>query len=204
MPGPLTELSAAPADAPVDHVSAVDLAGDNVILLGDALEVIGEAPRASVHTEHTPLHLAFSCYVFNPAGEVLLTRRALSKRTWPGVWTNTCCGHPRPGEDMVEAIRRRLAYELGLAVGELRCVLPDFAYRATDASGIVENEVCPVFTARLAHPTPVLSPNPDEVMDWEWVTWESLAASAVLTPFIFSPWAVQQVTLLTADQRQTG
>jgi isopentenyl-diphosphate delta-isomerase type 1 len=204
MPGPLTELSAAPAVAPVDHVPAADLGADNVILLGDALEVIGEAPRASVHTEQTPLHLAFSCYVFNTAGEVLLTRRALSKRTWPGVWTNTCCGHPRPGEDMVEAIRRRLAYELGLTVGELRCVLPDFAYRATDASGIVENEVCPVFTARLAHPTPVLSPNPDEVMDWEWVTWDSLAASAVLTPFIFSPWAVQQVTLLTADQRQTG
>jgi isopentenyl-diphosphate delta-isomerase type 1 len=199
MPGPLTELSTAPANLPVENLPA-----DNVILLGDALEVVGEAPRASVHTTHTPLHLAFSCYVFNADGEVLLTRRALAKRTWPGVWTNTCCGHPRPGEDMVEAIRRRLDDELGLSVGELTCVLPDFAYSATDASGIVENEVCPVFSTRLTHPSPRVSPNPGEVMDWEWVTWDSLAESAVLTPFIFSPWAVQQVGLLTAHRPQTG
>jgi isopentenyl-diphosphate delta-isomerase type 1 len=194
MPGPLPELPTAPVNVPADHV----------ILLSDSHEVIGEAPRASVHTEDTPLHLAFSCYVFNEAGEVLLTRRALTKRTWPGVWTNTCCGHPRPGEDMVEAIRRRLTDELGLAVDELVCVLPDFAYTATDASGIVENEVCPVFSTVLAHPIPALSPNPAEVVDWEWVTWESLAESARLTPFIFSPWAVRQLELLTAPQHQTG
>ncbi len=194
MPGPQPELPTAPANVPADQV----------ILLNDDHDVIGEAPRASVHTQQTPLHLAFSCYVFNEAGEVLLTRRALSKRTWPGVWTNTCCGHPRPGEDMVAAIRRRLADELGLEVDELVCVLPDFAYTATDASGIVENEVCPVFSTMLTHPTPALSPNPAEVMDWEWVKWDSLAESARLRPFIVSPGAVQQVDLLTTPQRQTG
>ncbi len=167
MPGPQPELPTAPANVPADQV----------ILLNDDHDVIGEAPRASVHTQQTPLHLAFSCYVFNEAGEVLLTRRALSKRTWPGVWTNTCCGHPRPGEDMVAAIRRRLADELRREVDELLCVLPDFAYTATDASGI---------------------------MDWEWVKWDSLAESARLRPFIVSPGAVQQVDLLRQPQRQTG
>jgi len=182
----------------------LDASVDHVVLLSTDREPVGSAPRAYVHTRDTPLHLAFSLYVFNESGEVLLTRRALTKRTWPGVWTNTCCGHPRPGEDMVEAIRRRLTDELGLAVDELVCVLPDFAYTATDASGIVENEVCPVFSTVLAHPIPALSPNPAEVVDWEWVTWESLAESARLTPFIFSPWAVRQLELLTAPQHQTG
>ncbi len=186
MPGPLIETLSATATAP----------GDNVILLSGAHEVVGEAPRASVHTRQTPLHLAFSCYIFNGTGEMLLTRRALGKRTWPGVWTNTCCGHPRPGEDMTEAIRRRLDHELGLSVGELNCVLPDFAYTAIDASGIVENEVCPVFWTRLTHPTPPLAPNPDEVMDWKWGQWDDVVMSARLTPYVFSPWAVQQLSLL--------
>ena len=74
---------------------------------------------------------------------MLLTRRALAKPTWPGVWTNTCCGHPRPDEPIPAAIARRLDHELGMAVDGLECVLPDFAYRATDVSGIVENEVLP-------------------------------------------------------------
>ena len=126
---------------------------DHVVLLNEGHEPIGEVPRSLVHSRRTPLHLAFSLYVFDEAGRTLLTRRALSKATWPGVWTNTCCGHPRPGESLPAAIRRRLRDELGLAVGELECVLPDFAYRATDASGIEENEVCPVFAARALHPS---------------------------------------------------
>ena len=63
------------------------------------------------------------------------------------MWTNSCCGHPRPGEEPTDAVRRRLDDELGLEVGDLRSALPDFAYRAVDASGVVENEVCPVFVA---------------------------------------------------------
>ncbi|HEY5822663.1 MAG TPA: isopentenyl-diphosphate Delta-isomerase [Propionibacteriaceae bacterium] len=182
----------------------LDAPADNVVLLDADGAPIGEVARADVHSRHTPLHLAFSCYVTNDAGELLLTRRALSKRTWPGVWTNSCCGHPRPGEDMHDAIRRRLDDELRLTVGELECVLPDFAYTATDASGIVENEICPVFSAPATHPTFEVLPNPDEVMDWKWVKWDDLATSARLTPFVFSPWAVQQISLLDALNRRGG
>ena len=183
---------------------------DQVVLLSAAGEVVGAQPRATVHTRDTPLHLAFSTYVFNAAGEVLLTRRALSKRTWPGVWTNSCCGHPRPGEDITDAIRRRLIDELGLVVGAITSLLPDFAYTATDASGIVENEICPVFRAEMldhrggTHPDGGIAANPGEVMDWEWVTWDALVASAQLTPFIFSPWAVQQLSQLSSTNRPRG
>jgi isopentenyl-diphosphate delta-isomerase len=181
--------------------SACGRADDSVVLVNAQGQPTGESTRAAVHTTDTALHLAFSLHVFDADGQVLLTRRALGKATWAGVWTNSCCGHPRVGEALPHAVRRRASYELGLEVAELTCVLPDFAYTATDASGIVENEICPVFFARLSHPTPVLSPNPDEVMDWKWVAWDALAASARLTPFIFSPWAVEQLELLTSLER---
>jgi isopentenyl-diphosphate delta-isomerase type 1 len=173
-------------------------AADNVVLLDAAGAVIGEASRAAVHTTSTPRHLGFSVYLFNAAGQLLITRRALSKRTWPGVWTNTCCGHPRPSEELEAAIERRLWEELGIVAGELTCVLPDFGYTATDASGIVENESCPVFESRLANPHSAISANPSEVMDWRWVRWNDLARAARLTPFAFSPWAVRQIGLLDA------
>jgi isopentenyl-diphosphate Delta-isomerase len=172
-----------------------------VVLVDGAGQPIGQSLKTDVHKTQTPLHLAFSVHVFDDFGRVLLTRRGLSKRTWPGVWTNTCCGHPAPGEPVTDAVRRRLRFELGLEVGELSCVLPNFAYTATDASGIVENEICPVFEALLLHPETSLAANPDEVMDWKWVQWDDLARAVRLTPFAFSPWAVSQIEQL--DQRRT-
>jgi isopentenyl-diphosphate Delta-isomerase len=169
-----------------------DVTTETVVLLNDRGEAIGTRDKAEVHTEATPLHLAFSLYVFDQADRVLLTRRALDKKTWPGVWTNTCCGHPGPGEDMASAVRRRLSQELGVQVGGLTCLLPHFAYTAIDASGIVENEMCPVFAGRL-HPDAHLSPNRGEVMDWAWTPWAQLVAAVSATPFVFSPWAVAQV-----------
>lgn len=171
-------------------ILGVDASGQRVVLLDERALPIGEADKLLVHTHATALHLAFSCYLFDDAGRVLVTRRALSKATWPGVWTNSFCGHPEPGEAMPAAVERRARQELGAGIQELRLVDPDFRYRAVDPAGIVENEVCPVYTAMISG---TLSPRPEEVMEWAWVDCSSLAQAAMLTPFAFSPWMVLQL-----------
>lgn len=163
---------------------------EQVVLLAESGEPIGVADKAEVHGGDTPLHLAFSCHVFDVRGRVLVTRRAISKRTFPGVWTNAFCGHPAPGEDLEDAVRRRGLRELALPIGELEAVLPDFRYRAVDSSGVVENEVCPVYRT-LVREDPM--PRADEVDDWAWVAPKDLMLAVAATPFVFSPWLVLQL-----------
>lgn len=169
---------------------------EHVVLLSDAGEPIGTAPKAEVHGAGTPLHLAFSCYLSDDAGRVLVTRRALTKRTWPGVWTNSFCGHPGPGEPMEDAVRRHARRELGIELADLHVVLPDFRYRAVDSSGVVENEVCPVFRARLVGDVDDVEPAPDEVAEHAWVDPADLTRAARLAPWAFSPWLVLQLDRL--------
>ena len=173
---------------------STEAAEELVVLLDAGRRPVGTMPKAEVHGPDTPLHLAFSVYLFDAGGRLLVTRRALGKRTWPGVWTNSCCGHPGPGEDPADAATRRLGQELGLRPGRLELVLPDFRYRAVAADGIVEHEVCPVFFAHLdGDPEPAPDPDPDEVADWRWVPWASFRSLAATAPWALSPWAVAQV-----------
>lgn len=159
-----------------------------VILLDHAGNPIGVQSKAEVHGVSTPLHLAFSCHVVDGDGRLLITRRALAKRTWPGVWTNALCGHPAPGETLEDAVRRRSEFELGLTIDRITCALPDFAYDARDASGIQENEHCPVFIARAVS---ALTPNPAEVAETQWTTAAELASAIDAAPWAFSPWLVE-------------
>ena len=185
-----------PTSGPPSPIASADLSSDDsdhVVLLSPDGAPIGTALRSTVHTTSTPLHLAFSCYLLRSSGEVLVTRRALSKRTWPGVWTNSFCGHPRSGESLTDAVVRHAQHELGLTVHGIEEVLPDFRYTAVDASGIVENEFCPVLIAT-TDDEPV--PNPDEVMDLVWADPEALGRSITATPWAFSPWMVLQLESL--------
>ena len=162
---------------------------DEVVLLDESGTPIGRAPKSAAHGPDTALHLAFSCHVVNPIGEVLVTRRALGKQAWPGVWTNSFCGHPKPAEPMLHAVRRRAEHELGLELDSVELALPLFRYRAIDARGVVENEVCPVYLA-VASGEP--DPNPREVAEYRWVDPASLAAAVQAAPWAFSPWLVLQ------------
>ena len=111
-------------------------------------EPTGEtAEKYLAHNSKTKLHAAFSCYVFNDKGQLLVTKRAITKKVWPGVWTNTCCGHPFPNETRQDAIARRLNYELGMTVKDVQVILPNYIYKTPLYNGIIENEFCPVFFA---------------------------------------------------------
>lgn len=165
-----------------------------VVLLDSRGRPCGECAKSTVHHAATPLHLGFSCYVVDPDGQILLTQRSFEKRTWPGIWTNACCGHPRPGETLREAVTRHLADELGLAPTRLRVALPDFVYRAEMADGTIEHELCPVVIARAGRR---LQPDPAEVAEHEWVDWPALVHRAGTRPDSLSPWSVEQIRQMT-------
>ena len=166
-----------------------------VVLLDESGAATGTAPKATVHHANTPLHLAFSAYLVSPEGEVLVTRRAADKLTFPGVWTNSVCGHPAPGEDLADAVRRRAADELGAGTGEVRLVLPAFRYVA-EMHDVVENELCPVFVATTERVP--LHPDPSEVMDHEWVPWSEFSAQVLDGRRTVSQWCRSQVADLVA------
>jgi isopentenyl-diphosphate Delta-isomerase len=171
---------------------------EEVVLLDPTGNAIGSAPNATVHHARTPLHLAFSCYVFDRAGRLLVTRRAWHKQTFPGVVTNSVCGHPGPGEDLAAAVRRRADQELGIELADVRLVLPTFRYQATMPDGVRENELCPVFVA-VTDSEP--SPEPDEVAEATWVPWAEFRDDVTSGAREVSVWCALQVAELRAGER---
>lgn len=181
---------------------------EQVVLLDESGRAIGTMAKRDVHHERTPLHLAFSCYVFESLDgldhrppRLLLTRRALHKPTWPGVWTNSFCGHPAPGEDLTAGVQRRAEQELGLSLTSLQLTLPAFRYQATMANGVRENELCPVFVATTRGPA---RPDPDEVEDHAWESWPEFRDAVLAGHRDVSPWCVEQVAALAAVEEGPG
>src|SRR5260370_278791 len=160
----------------VSAVTSAGTPGELIVLVDAQGRVTGPAPKLASHTTRTPLHLAFSCYVFDRAGNLLLTQRAWGKKTWPGAWTNTCCGHPAPGEDIRAAVHRRGGDELAARLVTVAPILPGVRYEAVMGNGVREHELCPVFRARIAGE---LSPDPAEVADVAWVRWDRFAAAVI-------------------------
>src|SRR3954463_13361268 len=166
-----------------------------IVLVDDDGRAIGEMPKPLVHHGETPLHRAFSAYLFDDDGRLLVTRRALAKQTFPGMWTNTVCGHPGPGEDDVAAIARRARFELGLDVSDVRAALPGYRYRA-EFRGVVENEICPVYLGRFGG-RPV--PDPTEVGEWELLEWTAFRRRQETEGDAWSPWCREQARLIEAS-----
>lgn len=165
-----------------------------IVLLDENYQPIGNAPKLASHHDHTPLHLAFSCYLFNQQGQLLVTRRAASKKVWPDILTNSFCGHPAPGESFKDAIERRGAFELGLTdIQNITEKLPDYRYTTPPYNGIIENEFCPVFFATTSSDP---QPNPDEVSEWFWQDVSDLRAAIAAEPDKYSYWLKDQLAQL--------
>lgn len=152
------------------------------------------AEKLAAHTANTRLHLAFSSYVFNEQGELLVTKRASVKKVWPNVWTNSACGHPAPKESFESAIIRRLDYELGMTVSDITNIIPSYTYKTHPYNGIIEHEFCPIFAAR-ANAQP--KPNPQEVDDFRWISWSGFIREAEADKSdIWSFWCKDQLKVL--------
>jgi isopentenyl-diphosphate delta-isomerase len=157
---------------------------DELILVDENDSPVGYAPKLAAHQNGGKLHRAFSVFIFNAAGEMLLQRRAATKYHFGGLWTNACCSHPRRGQATIDGAHQRLHEELGFDT-DLREVF-SFTYRATDAaSGLTEHEFDHVFVGRFDG---VPTPNAGEVDDWKWVATGALLADVRARPAAYTPW----------------
>ena len=134
-----------------------------IVLVDEAGREIGTMPKPLVHHGETPLHRAFSAYLFDDAGRLLVTRRAENKQTFPGMWTNTVCGHPARGRTTPPPSPAAPPTNSASSVADLRPALPGYRYRA-EFLGVVENEICPVYLGRF---TGTPAPAAAEVGEWE-------------------------------------
>ncbi|OGG40398.1 isopentenyl-diphosphate delta-isomerase [Candidatus Jorgensenbacteria bacterium RIFCSPLOWO2_01_FULL_45_25b] len=164
---------------------------EHVVLVTEKDEVLGVLPKFEAHGIITPLHRAFSLFIFNSNGELLLQQRALSKKTWPGVWSNSCCGHPQLGESTIDAVRRRTKEELSVTLDKIECVAPYRYQYARD--NVMENEICPI---HVAYSDTQPTPNPTEVAAVRYVPWAEFLAEIKTNPGRYSEWCEEESLIL--------
>lgn len=151
-------------------------------VVDDQDQIIGYEEKLLVHRKGL-LHRAFSILVFNDNGDLLIHKRAYNKYHSSGLWTNTCCGHPNPGESMEDAVSRRLEEEMGFT-----CDLSfgfKFHYKTTFDNGLTENEIDHVYFGKYNDDFVV---NSDEVVDFKWVSMDEVRSSIDKEPEAYSYW----------------
>ncbi|HKL50588.1 MAG TPA: isopentenyl-diphosphate Delta-isomerase [Wenzhouxiangellaceae bacterium] len=155
-----------------------------LILVDENDNEIGYRPKVDCHTGHGTLHRAFSIFLFDNRGRVLLQQRAAGKPLWPLYWSNSCCSHPRRGESMQQALHRRLYEELGVDA-ELEFVYK-FIYQADFGDAGAENELCHVYIGASAGGE--VRVHPDEIADWRWVPMDDVTRELENDPARYTPW----------------
>ncbi|WP_134091781.1 isopentenyl-diphosphate Delta-isomerase [Olivibacter sp. XZL3] len=156
-----------------------------VILVNEQDEAVGSMEKLEAHQKGL-LHRAFSIFIFNPDGELLLQRRAIEKYHSGGLWTNTCCSHPEPGESLLSAGNRRLMEEMGFSAS----IRPLFAfvYKAPFPNGLIEHEFDHVFVGEFNGP---VQANEEEVMEYKWISYQSLKEVTLSKPENFTFWFLE-------------
>lgn len=176
----------------------VSFDSEPLILVDEHDREIGYQDKLSCHTGPGTLHRAFSLFIFNEKGELLLQQRSAAKQLWPLYWSNSCCSHPRRGETMEEAINRRSQQELGIKTDFK--YLYKFKYQVPFHDIGAEHELCWVFVGSSSGPVHV---NENEVAGWRFISANELDEEMHTSPQNFTPWFKMEWQRLTEDYRET-
>ncbi len=166
-----------------------------VVLVDEQNNVLGTVPKDKVHGKQTPLHRAFSCFIFHKKDKkLLLQQRSHKKIAWPLAWSNSCCGHPQLNESNIDAAKRRLKDELGLESLFLEQVAP---YRyCFSRDNIMENEICPIIVG-ITNQEPEI--NTCEVEAIKWIDWNEFLRKVELKKY--SPWCCEEAMILDKNNK---
>lgn len=175
----------------------VSFPDEDLILVNADDQEVGHLDKAGCHRGEGILHRAFSLFVFNARGELLLQQRSADKPLWPMFWSNTCCSHPRRGETVDFAVNRRLEQELGMR-SEAEFVYK-FQYHAQYDETGAERELCWVYLGRCDDPP---QPNKTEVADWRFISADDLNRELHVQPEHFTPWFKMEWTRLNTEHHQ--
>jgi len=158
-------------------------AEDQLCVVNERDEVLGYESKSRCHAGSGRLHRGFSVYAFAPDGRLLIQRRSRHKPLWPLHWSNSCCSHPRRGETVEGAARRRVGEELGLSI-PLRLALK-FRYHAFFEPVGAEHEICSVF---IGVAEGEVCADPLEVADWRFIDCRELDRELATRPEAYTPW----------------
>ena len=167
---------------------------EQLILVDDKDNMLGPLDKSSAHDNKGILHRAFSVFVFNSKHEVLLQKRTATKRLWPEFWSNSCCSHPRWGEEMDVAVTRRVSEELGV-VADFEYLFK-FIYQASYGDVGSEHELCSVFVGTYDGELII---NKQEIAACLWVAADQLDAEIKAQPAQFTPWMKQEWQRICTD-----
>ncbi|NOX36373.1 MAG: isopentenyl-diphosphate Delta-isomerase [Calditrichaeota bacterium] len=165
-----------------DH-PRVSFDSEELILVNEHDQVVGYLDKASCHQGQGILHRAFSIFIFNDKGQLLLQQRSGQKPLWPLFWSNSCCSHPRKGETTEDATQRRLLEELGFTTP--LTYLYKFIYQAPFEDKGAEHELCYVYVGKYSGPVKV---NPNEIAEWKFMDVEELDRDMAEHPERYTPW----------------
>ena len=174
----------------------MDETQDSLILVNLYDEITGFASKEEAHTGDGILHRAFSIFLFDDRGKLLLHERSQQKPLWPGFWTNSCCSHPRRGENVTAAASRRLQEELGVEASPK--YVYKFHYKAKYLDIGSENENCSVFLARITRDQ-ALEINREEISDFRWMTLKEVDRWIKSDRKIFTPWFLMEWVALRGE-----
>ncbi len=167
-----------------NHAAVVSSDQEALILVNSADEPVGTMKKIDCHQGDGTLHRAFSVFIFNRAGEVLLQKRSAQKMLWPMYWSNACCSHPRDGEDAIDAAHRRLEQELG--INTQLTFLYKFEYQASFSDVGSENELCWVWVGFAEAED--ITPNDNEIAEWRFFSKAELDHELENNPQSYTPW----------------